>query len=266
MLMLDLHLHTTFSDGKLPPGKLVDLCGKAGFDAISITDHLCPTNHLLGKSAQMLKYSLTSKNWKDYWAELEKQQNRAWREYKMIVFKGIEFSRNTFTHKKNAHILAIDVKDFISPEQTEEAWLREAKNQGALTVAAHPLKLPDASSQTYYLLENWKRYHHLIDLWETANARTFWRQMLKTPFNLIASSDLHISSRWPAWRTEIPCMKDPDAIKSYLLDRCSPRNFVFVYGTRDEVKHRVHYKRKEAGHDPVHNGFDVDDHLFRIHA
>src|SRR5437660_1775830 len=143
MLTLDLHLHTTFSDGKLPPGKIVDLCGNAGFDAIAITDHLCP------------------------------------------------------------------------------------------------LKLPDASSQTYYLLKNWQRYEKYLDLCETANARTFWRQMLKSPFSLIASSDLHSPGRWPAWRTQIPCAKDPAAIKEYLKNPRHPRDFVFIYGRKDEVKNRV---------------------------
>lgn len=35
----DLHLHTTASDGRFPPEKLIEKCAAAGLHAISITDH-----------------------------------------------------------------------------------------------------------------------------------------------------------------------------------------------------------------------------------
>ena len=37
--MLELHSHTTFSDGTLTPGDLVDAAIKAGVKALAITDH-----------------------------------------------------------------------------------------------------------------------------------------------------------------------------------------------------------------------------------
>ena len=36
----DLHMHSTFSDGKLTIPELVDLFGSRGFGVIAITDHL----------------------------------------------------------------------------------------------------------------------------------------------------------------------------------------------------------------------------------
>ena len=39
MVEVDLHLHTTFSDGRLTPGELVRLCGGRGLRVISISDH-----------------------------------------------------------------------------------------------------------------------------------------------------------------------------------------------------------------------------------
>ena len=39
MREVDLHLHTTFSDGTLSPTELVQLCAKNGLKTISITDH-----------------------------------------------------------------------------------------------------------------------------------------------------------------------------------------------------------------------------------
>ena len=39
MSKVDLHLHTTFSDGKLTPMELVKLCSTRGLNTIAITDH-----------------------------------------------------------------------------------------------------------------------------------------------------------------------------------------------------------------------------------
>ena len=241
MITIDLHTHTTFSDGKIPLPKLIDLCGRAGLDAIAVTDHVCSTKHILGKSAHFLGLTLTEKNWKTYVSELETHKNRAWRDYKMLVFTGAEFTKNTFSHGRNAHMVAVGITDFIDPALSEEDWLKAAKTQGALTIAAHPMKLKDASSQTYYLLENASRFAPLIDVWETANARTFWRQMLKTPYSLIASSDIHIAAKWPSWRTRIDCEKDPEAIKTFLKNPSNPREFCFVYGKASEVSHTVRH-------------------------
>lgn len=238
-------MHTTFSDGKIPLPKLIDLCGQSGLDAIAITDHLCTATHLLGKSARFLNITLTETNWKTYIKELEKERNRAWREYKMLVYTGVEYTHNTFNHRRNAHVIAVDVQEFLPPTLIEEEWLKAAKQLGALTIAAHPLKLRDASSQTYYLLENSDRFAPLIDVWEAANARTLWWQMLKRPFSLIASSDLHSSSRWPSWRTQINCEKDPGAIKAFLRNPKTERDFIFMTGSISEIKHRVSLRTGE---------------------
>src|SRR5690349_8777858 len=39
MNRLDLHLHTTFSDGSLPPADVIKLAQKANVTALAITDH-----------------------------------------------------------------------------------------------------------------------------------------------------------------------------------------------------------------------------------
>lgn len=39
MAQVDLHLHTTASDGRLRPAELVDLCARRGLRVISVTDH-----------------------------------------------------------------------------------------------------------------------------------------------------------------------------------------------------------------------------------
>jgi len=39
MTLADLHIHTSFSDGKLSPQEIIDLSKEAGFSTIGITDH-----------------------------------------------------------------------------------------------------------------------------------------------------------------------------------------------------------------------------------
>ena len=48
--MIDLHTHTTFSDGELIPSELVRRAEVLGYTAIGITDHVDFTNieHVLG--------------------------------------------------------------------------------------------------------------------------------------------------------------------------------------------------------------------------
>ena len=38
-MKVDLHIHTTYSDGVFSPEKIVDTAIDAGLDAIAITDH-----------------------------------------------------------------------------------------------------------------------------------------------------------------------------------------------------------------------------------
>ena len=39
-LLCELHAHTTWSDGELGLGELVDLCGRAGLDVLCVSDHV----------------------------------------------------------------------------------------------------------------------------------------------------------------------------------------------------------------------------------
>ncbi|MFA5367970.1 MAG: PHP domain-containing protein, partial [Dehalococcoidia bacterium] len=36
---VDLHLHTTYSDGRLTPGELIQIAAEQGIGVIAITDH-----------------------------------------------------------------------------------------------------------------------------------------------------------------------------------------------------------------------------------
>ena len=49
MLVADLHIHTTWSDGRLSIPEVVDLFGRSGHDVIAITDHIVNGDSAIGK-------------------------------------------------------------------------------------------------------------------------------------------------------------------------------------------------------------------------
>ncbi len=63
MILADLHVHSTFSDGKLTIAELVDFYGTLGFGCIAITDHICEEKSFLGIAASYLDYTLTASTW-----------------------------------------------------------------------------------------------------------------------------------------------------------------------------------------------------------
>ena len=53
-LLCDFHVHTTWSDGKLSVGEVVDLYGSTGkFDVLAITDHILMQKDLLARAGRL---------------------------------------------------------------------------------------------------------------------------------------------------------------------------------------------------------------------
>ncbi len=59
MFLADLHIHSTFSDGKMTIPQIVDFYGSRGFGCIAVTDHVCEDKTFLGKAASYLNLTLT---------------------------------------------------------------------------------------------------------------------------------------------------------------------------------------------------------------
>src|SRR5262245_14444031 len=105
--LADLHLHSTFSDGKLSIPDLVDLYGRNGFGAIAVTDHLCESATVIGKAARAFQQTLTPATFPLYREILRSEAERAWTEYRMVVIPGYELTRNSVSNHRSSHILAI---------------------------------------------------------------------------------------------------------------------------------------------------------------
>src|SRR4051812_14245648 len=103
MILADLHIHSTFSDGKLTIPELVDLYGSLKFGAIAITDHLCEENSWLGRAAHSIGHTLTPATYPLYIEILKSEAQRAWDQYRMLVIPGFELSKNSISNHRSAH-------------------------------------------------------------------------------------------------------------------------------------------------------------------
>ena len=106
MRKADLHVHTTASDGKHSPERMVEYAVKAGLDTIAITDH----NTIAGCADAIEAGAVKG----------------------LHVITGIEVTTNT------GHVIGLDIEELI-PRGRSWRWTLDAiHEQGGIAVAVHP--------------------------------------------------------------------------------------------------------------------------------
>jgi processive 1,2-diacylglycerol beta-glucosyltransferase len=214
MLLCDFHIHSNYSDGQLSVHELVDFYGRRGFDCICITDHLADPRRLIGKLARLSNLTLSPNQLEEYFTVLERERQRAWRKYRMLVMTGIEFNKDGYTKKGSAHLLGVDLKAPISPALDLPETIAQIHAQGGLAVASHPhVMKSEWGKNTLYLWENQEIFAPVIDAWEIANRNNIFTPVGLKRLAFIANSDLHKPKHIYSWKTLLWCAKDPDAIK-----------------------------------------------------
>jgi UDP-N-acetylglucosamine:LPS N-acetylglucosamine transferase/predicted metal-dependent phosphoesterase TrpH len=214
MLLCDFHIHTNYSDGKLSVPEVIDFYGERGFDCICITDHLADPKRLLGKLSELSNMTLAQEQVGEYFAVIERERQRAWRRYKMLVLAGIEFNKDGYTRKTSAHLLGIDLKAPISAALDIPDIIEQIHRQGALAVASHPhIMKSEWGKNTLYFWENQEKYAPLLDAWEIANRNNIFNDVGLKRLPFMANSDFHKPKHIYSWKTLIHAAKDPEAIK-----------------------------------------------------
>lgn len=217
MLLADFHVHTRWSDGKLPMSDVIDLFGRSGHDVIAITDHVVNEDGFLGRTAQRLELSLNEKNFDLYLEEIEREGARALAEYDMLVIPGAELTHNTLRRKSSAHALVLGIDHFISAEGTVKEMLERARRESPVIVACHPHEQSDWFSNTFYLWEQRRELGSLIDLWEIACRWDLFPPVARARLPFIANSDFHDTPHLYAWKTLLHCVKNQQAVLNALL-------------------------------------------------
>lgn len=219
-LLCDFHVHTQWSDGHLSLREVVDLYGRTGrFDVIAITDHILMKRDLLGRAARLAtlgrrEFSVTEKKFDAYLADIAAEAKRARELYDLLVIPGAEVTQNHIRSKKNSHIVALNLKQYISADQPAEDILREIRRQGAFSIACHPHHRTTRRFEisTCYLWDHRKRLVDLVDVWEAANRDDLFSVTSLKHYPYVANSDFHKPKHLYSWKTLLRCEKNWDAI------------------------------------------------------
>jgi hypothetical protein len=225
-LLCDFHVHTRWSDGRLSIREVIDLYGKTGqFDVIAITDHILMKRDLLGRAARLATlgrrdFSVTGERFNEYLADIAAEARRARDLYDLLVLPGAEITQNHIRSKKNSHIVALNISDYISADQPAEDILKEIRRQGAVSIACHPHHRTTTRLEigTCYLWEHRKQVASMVDVWEAANRDDLFSVTSLKHYPYIANSDFHKEKHLYSWKTLLRCEKRWDAIARALRE------------------------------------------------
>jgi 3',5'-nucleoside bisphosphate phosphatase len=223
-LLCDFHVHTRWSDGRLTLREVIDLYGQTGkFDVIAITDHILMRKDVLarlGRAATLGRrsFGIEEDELPDYLAEIRSEAKRALREYGLLVVPGAEITQNRIRGRLNSHIIALDIKKYISADQPADEILREIRRQDAFSIACHPHHRTTRRIEisTCYLWEHRKEVLDLVDVWEAANRDDLFSVTSLKHYPYVANSDFHKPKHLYSWKTLVRCEKNWPAVKQAL--------------------------------------------------
>ena len=219
-LLCDFHVHTRWSDGRLSLRDVVDLYGRTRhFDVIAITDHILMKRDVLARAGRWVslgrrEFSVTEERFQEYLADIEEEAGRAKRLYNLLVIPGAEITQNHLRSRKNSHIVALNIREFVSADQPAEDILRAIRRQGALSIACHPHHRTTRRVEigTCYLWDHRKRLVELVDVWEAANRDDLFSVTSLKHYPYVANSDFHKPKHLYSWKTLVRCEKSWPAI------------------------------------------------------
>ena len=223
-LLCDFHVHTQWSDGKLSVAEVVDLYGATGkFDVIAITDHILTKKDMLARAGRLATlgrraFGVREDDFPAYLEDIAFQARRAWETYGMLVVPGAEITQNRLTGRKNSHIIALDIKRYISADQSAHEILREIRRQNALSIACHPHHRTTRRIEisTCYLWDHRDELVELVDVWEAANRDDLFSVTSLKHFPYVANSDFHKPKHLYSWKTLVRSEKTWPAVKDAL--------------------------------------------------
>ena len=216
MLLCDFHIHTTYSDGVVPLSRVVDLFGQTGHDVIAITDHIVNRDNGLGRIAHRIGNSLNPESFKRYVEEIDREAERAWRAYRMVVIPGAEMTRNTVNRDTSVHALALGLDEFLSADGDPFDMLREIRARGAVSVACHPHEMSEWYANTWYLWNRRKALGDLVHLWEVGCRWELYPVVSRESLPHMANSDFHRPEHLYAWKTLLKAEKKRESVLAAL--------------------------------------------------
>ena len=199
----NLHLHSNLSDGHLSIKEVVNRYSDAGYDFIALSDH-----------------------WKTYLAGDENHQP-------LVVLNGVEldgFDRfNSYYH-----VLAIGVRETISPNGVIENALAAARKQGALLFWAHPHWTGNTFQEGLrHAFDGVEIYNHSSQCEVgKGSACDYWDAVLETnpAFTGIAVDDAHFVPGEPFWKGGWIMVNATQKSAQAIIDAIRQRHFYATQG------------------------------------
>ena len=238
-LLCDFHVHTQWSDGRLTLREVVDLYGQTGkFDVIAITDHILMKKDVLARAGRIATlgrraFGVQQEQFEAYLADIQAEAKRAKKDYGMLVVPGAEITQNKLRGSKNSHIIALDIKEYISADQKADEILKEIRRQDGLSIACHPHHRTTRRIEisTCYLWDNRKDLAPLVDVWEAANRDDLFSVTSLKHYPYVANSDFHKPKHLYSWKTLLRCEKNWPAVKQALKDNVDVALTLFRNGS-----------------------------------
>ncbi len=217
-LLCELHAHTTWSDGELALPELVDLYGVHGFDVLCVTDHVVRADDPCAPFP-----TVREENFGCYLQAVEREADRARREYDLLVIPGVELTYNHEDCDLAAHAVALGLRKFVPVEHGLERALLEARDAWAAVIAAHPHSTANVESVASRTTRRFWRERNLAALahrFELFNQNNLYGWVAQAGHPAVASGDFHRREHLSTWKTLLPCRKEESAVVRYLR---SPR-------------------------------------------
>lgn len=207
-LLCELHAHSTWSDGTLSVGQLVDVYGRRGFDVLAVTDHATRDGR-----------EVHAANHESYLRAVEEEAQRAWHLYRLLVMPGLELTFDDPDPLAAAHAVALGLRSYVDVAEGVETMLRAARAHGAALVAAHPYTAAEAdasSRRTARFASDRETLVPLVDRFELFNRETLFGWVAESGLPSVANGDFHRIEHLAGWKTMLPCAKEEEAVIDYL--------------------------------------------------
>ena len=217
-LLCELHAHTRWSDGELTVAELVDLHGRSGFDLLCVTDHVVRTDDPWRHEEGLLLSAVEEATFPQYLAEIEREAERAWRTYGLLVVPGLELTFNDPEPVLAAHAVAIGLREFVSVDDGIADAMRSATEAGAAIIAAHP-NGDEPEAVRGRLTKRFSRDAGLRELahrFELFNRSQLFGWIADAGLPAVANGDFHRPEHLSGWKTMLPNPHDEEAIVAYL--------------------------------------------------
>lgn len=222
MLLCELHAHSTWSDGALSLGELVDLYGNAGFDLLCVSDHaLARGDPWLAAPGTEARH-VHAGNHAAYLRAIEEEAERARSLYGLLLVPGLEITCDDPDPGLAAHAVAVGLRSFIPPGVGIAEAMRAAREAGAAIIAAHPHgeerdAVPPRTTQRFF--REWDELAPLVDRVELFNRHDVFPWVAARRLPAVASGDFHRPEHLSSWKTLLPCAWEERVVIAHLRSR-----------------------------------------------